>query len=113
MDGLNLCSKCEIGKLITSFYFRKDSEKYRNEGKQCLNDKRKRRRKNKSEKTKTYKRDYFTENEKQILGNRRNRHHKIAKCRIIHKLGRRHNRALINIVKTSYTEAKLGNEIDL
>ena len=37
MDDLKRCSKCGIEKLIEEFYFRKDSQKYRNECIQCIN----------------------------------------------------------------------------
>ncbi|MDP3987198.1 MAG: hypothetical protein Q8P81_03175 [Nanoarchaeota archaeon] len=60
---MKICSKCKEEREESEFYFRKDSNKYRNECKKCFNEKSKKRDK---EKLKIYKHQYYEENRKDL-----------------------------------------------
>ena len=64
------CRVCRKEKPLTDFYYRKDSEKYREDCKKCFNEKRKKQgkewRKNNTGKIKEYHRKYYIENKKDI-----------------------------------------------
>ena len=64
---MKLYYNCEIEKLIRAFYLRKDSQRYTNECKQGLNDKRRRWRSSKNERCKSYNRYCFQQEKKKLL----------------------------------------------
>ena len=65
------CHQCKIVKLTEEFYFRKDSQKYRNECIQCRNVKQKEYESENREKIKEYKRQHFQHNKNKINESRK------------------------------------------
>lgn len=62
-----ICSKCNCEKELTEFELRKDTNKYRNQCKKCLLEKRKKYRENNKEKIALRKKIYYEKNKESIL----------------------------------------------
>ena len=105
---MQICRKCRIEKLI---FFRKDSQKYRNECKQHVNDKRREWRFINLEKAKSCSREYFQQNKKEIKKGKIRRHMN-TNCRLIHNLRSRNYKSLNGKSKSSSTKDMLGIDID-
>ena len=70
-EDLKRCYKCEIVKSTNDFYFRKDSQKYRNECIQCGNIKQKEYESENREKIKEYTKQFFQHNKNKINESRK------------------------------------------
>ena len=110
------CFKCEIEKSTNAFYFRRDSQKYRNECIECRNIKQKDYESENREKLKDYKKQYFQHNKNKNNEYRKtyfkNRRKTDLNFRLICNTRRRNHHALNGKSKSISTEEILGIDID-
>ena len=99
-----MCSKCGVEKLLFKFHFKKDNRRYKSGCRQCVIDKRRERRIDNYEKTESISRNFFQQNDKEIIGKRKITRHRNTYCRLFHKIRSRINRAVKVNVKTSSTK---------
>jgi hypothetical protein len=115
------CNKCGNEKELTEFFFRKDSQKYRNECKVCFTESNKINRnvesmkeynkqyiKINSEKIKEYKKQYYDNNKEKILENRKQYYNdNIEKV----KKYRKENKIILSEKQKIYYQNRLKNDI--
>ena len=115
------CNKCNIEKELNEFFFRKDTQKYRNECKVCFTELNKQKKDNKkvseyhkqyskinAEKIKEYKKEYYKINKETILENRKQYYNEnIEKV----KKYRKDNKNVILEKQRTYYKNRLKNDI--
>ena len=111
-EDLKRCSKCKNEKELSEFNFRKDTQKYRNQCRDCIkfiNEEYKT--KNKDE-INLYKKNYFQHNKKKIYEYRKSRRKTDVNFRLICNTRRRIHHALNGKSRSISTKEILGIDIE-
>ena len=113
MDDMKRCPKCENEKELFEFNIRRDTLKYRNQCRDCIELIKKKYQTINKDKINLYNKNYFQHNKNKISESRKNRRKTDVNFRLICKTRRRIHHALNGKSKSSSTRDILGIDIDL